>query len=354
MTLRVPAARCLTMATAILLMSARAPGQTETKAPQYTLRLNAQLVLLDASVTEKRTNTLIGNLAAEDFSLSEDKVPQKVTYLSTDHLPLSIALLFDLTDTVHAVLKPLAAGASQVLAQLRPEDEAAVLTFSNHVDLLQPFTQDRKLVADAITLASERHDKNMATFIHEDVFTATEQTTHATIPNSRRVEVWLTDGTSNYTAGMMSKMGSKRGIPEKIHSKQEATDLVNRTGTVVSVLIQHSVLTNQQLVLMPLFGHYGEINDYADLTGGPILHTSSKKVADKLASLIDALRQRYTLGYKPSAARPDGTVCHVELALSPSFYRSHPGLTAKDVVVRTRKLYVRGASPASNVTADQP
>ena len=331
--------------------------QTTPQGVPYRLQLGTQIVLLDASVTEKRTNILIGNLTAEDFTLTEDKIPQKIASITVDRLPLSISLLFDLTDTVQPVLEPLAEGAHQVLTHLRPEDEVAVMTFSNHVDLLQPFTQDHRLVEDAILLASQRHDKNMATFIHEAVYSATEQTTHATLPNSRRVEIWLTDGTSNYNAGFSKKMASKRGIPAVIHSKDEATALMISTGTVASVLLERSAMTDAQIAFMPLFGHYGEINDYANLTGGPVLHTSSQQVAERLASLIDALRQRYTIGYKPSVSRPQGTTCHINLELSPSFFRKHPGLAAKDVVVRTRKAYVRGPAsphPAEPSAKDSP
>ena len=58
----------------------------------------------------------MGELQRSDFRLSEDGVPQTITYFSQDRLPLSVAFLFDLTDTVRSALKPLAEGARKFWA----------------------------------------------------------------------------------------------------------------------------------------------------------------------------------------------------------------------------------------------
>jgi len=306
-----------------------------------TLHLSAQLVLLDATVEDRKSGKVIEGLTPADFVLTEDGVPQPVTYVSEDRLPLSISLLFDITDTVQPVLKPLAAGSREFLSRLRPEDEVAVLTFSNHVSVLQPFTLDHSLVEAAIAHASTLHDRNSPTFIHESVYAATEITEGATIPNSRRVEVWLTDGTSNYATGPISKMGNSRDRPDYIHSREEATDRLTRSGAVVSVLIERSAATDAQLPLMPLFGHVGEINRYAELSGGPVLHTARADVARNLAALIDILRHRYTLGFKPTVAKPPGTLCHLTLTLSPAYLAAHPNLPHRAILIRSRQTYQR-------------
>jgi len=46
-----------------------------------------------------------------DFRLYENGVLQRISYFSQDELPLSVVFLFDLTDSVRPVLKPLAEGA---------------------------------------------------------------------------------------------------------------------------------------------------------------------------------------------------------------------------------------------------
>jgi hypothetical protein len=83
----------------------------------------------------------------------------------------------------------------------------------------------------------------------------------------------------------------------------------------------------------------GDIRKYADLTGGPVLNTSKKEVADRLAELIDQLRGRYTVGYKPTNVKADGTFCKLELRLKPDVYEGLPD--KQDIVVRTMTGYFR-------------
>jgi len=57
-------------------------------------------------------------------------------------LPLSVVLLFDLTESVHGVLHPLAAGARAALGHLKPEDEVAVMVYAASARTVDGFTRD--------------------------------------------------------------------------------------------------------------------------------------------------------------------------------------------------------------------
>ena len=109
--------------------------------------VSVQVVTLDALVENKKTHALIGGLGRSDFQLAEDGVPQPITFFDHDQLPLSIVFIFDLTDSVRPTLKPLAAGAIEVLSHLKPTDEAAVMVFAKHAKLLQEYTTDHALIA---------------------------------------------------------------------------------------------------------------------------------------------------------------------------------------------------------------
>jgi hypothetical protein len=51
-----------------------------------TLRISTRFVLLDASITQKKTGETIGDLSLDDFLLEEDGITQRLTYLSQDRL----------------------------------------------------------------------------------------------------------------------------------------------------------------------------------------------------------------------------------------------------------------------------
>jgi VWFA-related protein len=309
-----------------------------------TIRVSTEFVVLDALVANKKTGNLLGNLQSSDFALSEDGVPQHITYFSHDQLPLSVVFLFDLTDTVRPVLKPLAEGAREILGHLKPQDEVAVMVFSSHTELLQDFTQDRALAADAIAKASDMKSDD-GTFIHECMYEAVEQSMRSTIPDSRRVMVWLTDGTANFENSFTQKTIGKNA-PAHLHTKDEATEKLLRSGVVTAALIDRSSGTDAFVVAadvnpfaMMFGGRMGDVRKYADLTGGPVLNTSKKEVAARLAELIDQLRGRYTIGYKPSASKPQGTFCKLHLELTPQARKADAA--ARDSMVRTRHGYYR-------------
>src|SRR5712672_2211248 len=83
----------------------------QAQAPaEPVIRVSVDLVVVDTQVAHKKTGRPIGGLKREDFEVFEDGVRQEIVAFSQDRLPLSIVFLFDLTDTVRPVLKPLASG----------------------------------------------------------------------------------------------------------------------------------------------------------------------------------------------------------------------------------------------------
>jgi hypothetical protein len=80
----------------------------------------------------------------------------------------------------------------------------------------------------------------------------------------------------------------------------------------------------------------GDVHEYAQATGGLVVESSDKTVAAKLAELIDDLRLRYTLGYRPSLTKPQGRFCAVKVELAPEVKRLQ-----KDLVVKARQGYYR-------------
>jgi hypothetical protein len=92
-----------------------------------------------------------------------------------------------------------------------------------------------------------------------------------------------------------------------------------QSGAVVSALIDRTAETNRAIMASGLGGtRVGDIDEYAKATGGPVLSTGTKEAPDRLALLIDQIRARYTLGYKPTqCGTSQGKFCKLSLRLSP-------------------------------------
>jgi VWFA-related protein len=304
-----------------------------------TIHVDAQFVLLDALVESKKTGATVDTLAAKDFQLSEDGVPQTISYFSHDQLPLSVLLLFDMTETVHTALAPLAQAALQILGHLKREDEVAVMTFSSRTDLMQGFTTNRPLAVEAIKTASWMADVE-GTFLDEDMYEAVEQAMKAKAGN-RRVLVWLTDGTANQENGL-TQAAIGQHSPKHLHSQKEAMTRLLQSEAVVSVLIERTAETNRAIMSSGFGGtRIGDIDEYAKATGGPVLNTGTRDAPERLALLLDEIRARYTLGYKPTQVEPPGKFCKLSLQLRPQVAGEHPELRKQGLLVSTRSGYYR-------------
>ena len=120
----------------------------------------------------------------------------------------------------------------EVLGHLKREDEVAVIIFSSRTkELLQDFTTNRALAADAIKTASWMADVE-GTFLDEDMFEAVEQAMKARAPGNRRVLVWLTDGTAN-DENAFTQASIGQHSPAHLHSQQEAMATLLQSGAVV-------------------------------------------------------------------------------------------------------------------------
>jgi VWFA-related protein len=310
------------------------PGRAQESQPtpdDQVIRVNVELVQVDVQVLEKKTGRAAGALSKEDFQLYEDGVRQQIAELSRGQLPLSVVLLFDLTDSVRPVLKPLAAGALEALQHLKPEDEVAVMVYAASGQLLQDFTTDREKVVAAIERASEMKSGEPA-FFNEAVFDASEQLGKATNPKSRRTIIWLTDNVPNIPS-------------DGQHSENAAFREALETGTVISSLLERSAISDVFIATFsrnPMFSPLrmrnppGDVYKYAERTGGEVMKSSKEEVSAKLAQLIDEIRTRYTLGYYPSVKQPKGKFCEIKIQI-----RAESQKREGRLLVRTKKGYYR-------------
>ncbi len=305
-------------------------------------RVDVHVVLVDAQVLSKKTRHASRELKKEDFELYEDNVRQQVSSFSQDTMPLSVVLLFDLTDSVRPVLKSLGEGALEALQHLKPEDEVTVMTYAASAQVLQEATTDRELAVAAIEKAS-RMESAEAAFFNEGIFQAAEQLAKGKHSSSRRVIIWLTDNVPNIPSEdavpLRYRKSLKGGMP---HTQAEAIQHLLRTNTVVCSLLKQSDLSvsgESGLMSKPaerMLHPPGEVYKYASVTGGQVIEFKKKELQEKLALLIDDLRMRYTLGYRPSAQKPKGKYCVIKVKLAPDTKKA-----IGNVTVEARQGYYR-------------
>jgi VWFA-related protein len=312
----------------LLLLPAILPAQDQTPLFQTT----SELVLVDVQVLQVKTRMPAGSILAKDLRVYEEGVPQEILHFSRDEFPLSVVLLFDLTESVRGVLKRLSEGAKTALAHFKPEDEVAVMVYAGGAHLVDGFTTDRSRTVQAIEKSAGMKLEEPAHF-NEAVYQAAQQLRQAKYAGNRRLVIWLTDNLPN--------VPYRKEYPS--HTEMEAVRALHEEGVVVAPILLKSpawailgpIVTLTERAKAKAFPP-GDANKYAEVTGGQAVGMRGKKPEDRLAQLIDELRARYTVGYRPSDPQPAGTFRKIRVELAPD-----GALRAKEWQVLARQGYYR-------------
>ena len=337
---------------ALLLMAwigAQRPAFSQTESstePEQVFRVRVDMVVTDAQVLNKRTRRSVGAMRREDFELYEDGVHQQITSFSQDEIPLSLVFLFDLTDSVRPVLRPLAEGALRALQHLKPEDEVAVMVYAAKADMIQEFTTDRKLIVNAIQRAS-RMESREAAFFNQGMYEAALQSERATNPASRRVIVWFTDNIPNIPSEEIRSHYAKSLPAESLHTEKDALRELFKSGAAVCTMLERSDISDSEFmanmhnpIMMLERRQYppGDVYKYSGETGGMVFEPiGPTQAAKRLAEMIDQIRNRYTLGYHPSTPlNQPGQFYQLKLKVTPEAEQREGKL-----IVRTRRGFYR-------------
>ena len=291
--------------------------------PATVFRATTELVLLDVQVQHAKTRGPAPPLQAKDLRVFEEGVPQEIIHFSRDDFPLSVVLLFDLTTSVQPVLKRLAEGARTGLAHFKTEDEVSVMVYTSTADLIDGFTTDRvrtlRSIGKAALMKELDHDpcdeSSRGAYFNEALYLAALQLRQASRPMNRRVVVWLTDNLPNVPHHV-------RECP--VHTEIEAIRELHQEEVVVAPILMKNALYTALIWPMVMASEApwrtsyppGDAHKYAELTGGDTLGLRGKNPEERLAQLIDELRARYTVGYRPSEALPAGTFRKVRVEVS--------------------------------------
>ena len=315
---------------AILAVSNLIPGVAQTQAPadEQSLRLRTDLVLVDVLPVQKKTARVIGDLTKDEFTVYEDGVKQTISYFSRDKLPVSVILLIDRAGCVNPFNEQIRAATMKAINQLKPEDEVAIMTFSNKVALFQPFTRDRKVIGDKIAMVEPQHESEQHYF-NAGIYEASEYMKRAANPAGRRAIIVLTSLEASID---FSKI-----------SEKEALYSVLESGAVVSgILVQtfggrfeQGIRGKPTSLLRHLGLRSGSLKMFVEETGGELRGAPPASIDATINYLIDRIRSSYSLAYTSTNTARDGKRRKISIQISPEVEKRE-GKT----VLLSRRSYV--------------
>jgi hypothetical protein len=299
------------------LVAAAAIGLTLVASPlsarQVTFRLTTAVVSVSVSV--KRGSTVVANLKAEDFTLTDNGVRQTVEAVSIESVPIDVTLFLDTSGSTSGKLDEMQHDVQTILQLLRPGDRFRLLTIGDTVNTAVPWVPAGTKVPVSIQAVggiSLVHDALMFGLLHRPD------------PGRRHLVVGMTD---------RRDCGSV--VPASL-----LLDVAGRTDAVMH-LVDYSGSGGDSHYRVrgcsPQASPDGEpmITRAAERTGGQ-LHEQSRffrasSIARAFKSIFDDFRQSYVLRYSPSGVKAAGW--HAIVVVVPA---------ARDATIRARQGYYGG------------
>jgi VWFA-related protein len=123
-------------------------GEPQNAGEGVKISVQSQLVEIYLTVTAGKQ--LVPNLTASDFTVTEDGVPVPIDRLDNPEVPLQIALLVDLSESIRPSLNSVQKAAIAFLDSLNSRDRVMLILFNSALRFSEQRTEDRASIVREI------------------------------------------------------------------------------------------------------------------------------------------------------------------------------------------------------------
>ena len=268
------------------------------EAPEYSLHVNVPVVTIDTHVMgqDGRPLALPLDVVQEHFKVWEDGVPQKIQSVSISKAPITAVLLVEFAATNYRFMYD-ALNASYVFASnLQPQDWVAVASFDLKPHIIVDFTQDKQAIVGALNTL------RIPAFQETDLFDAMYDMLDRLdrVPGRKELVV-VASGLDTF-----SKLNLDQTY-KKIKATPNVTIYTICTGEALLEMGVSSITMTQA---------QSQMNFFAKMTGGrSYVPRLLGQLPDIFREVTGAIRDQYTITYKPTNTRQDGTYRKLKVEL---------------------------------------
>lgn len=299
----------------------------EKKGKEYTISVDVNEVVLHATVLDRKGH-MVEDLKQDDFHILEDGVPQNVAHFSHADIPVTMGIVIDDSGSMREKRQSVNASAITFVKTSNPQDQVFVVNFNDVYYLDTP--GDFANSIEDLKLALDKIDSRGGTALYDALVASID---HTKLGNrDKKILLVITDGEDN---------ASRYSFDELMTRAQKSTVVIYTIG----------LLGNEET--SGLFKvHGGEahraakvLERVADATGGqPYFPKSLDEVESTCRQIAHDIRNQYTLVYRPTNTKKDGTFRNVRV----DAYQSK---TKNKLVVRTRPGYYAPKTDATTSRA---
>jgi Ca-activated chloride channel family protein len=269
----------------------KAPADKSRRAPG--IRLDVDMVLANVTVTDPY-GRLVTGLEQENFRIFEDNSEQEVAHFSSEDVPISIGMIFDMSGSMANKVEKSRLAAVQFCKTANPKDEFFLVNFNDRAQLASPFTGNIDELQSRL-LYTAAHGQ---TAMLDAVYLGLSQMKGAR--NAKRALLIISDGGDN-------------------HSRYSEGDIRNFLREADVQLYAIGLYEGDRCDITPEECRGPELlTELTEMTGGRTFAVSHLNELPDIATKISMeLRNQYVLGYKPGNRARDGKWRKIKVKLRP-------------------------------------
>ena len=272
--------------------------------PGGRLRVQTDLVTLTLTVTDIYGRYVSG-LNKDAFTIIDDNEEQEITFFSDSDAPVSIGIVFDISDSMSGEKIAKARKAlERFLNTSHPMDEYFLIAFNNRAQLLLDKTRDADAVLRKLTLV----DPKSNTALYDACYLGIERVSRGT--HQKKALLIISDGQDN----------ASRYNFNEVRRLMRESDVVTYAVGIMDLRDARSI-----------DGMRGQafLDSLTGVTGGKSFYPRNDVELDEIFERIALeLRHQYSVGYTPRNFEPNGKWRRVRVRVKPP--RGLPRLTVRN------------------------
>jgi len=251
------------------------PGQVIKRG--QSVHIDVDLALVNVTITDPY-NRLVTGLEPDNFRVFENNVEQEIQYFSSEDVPISIGVIFDLSGSMANKVGKAKEAALQFFKTANPQDEFFLVSFNERAEIMSTFTSSVEDLQNRILSASAKG----RTALLDGIYLGFSEMRPAR--NAKRALLIISDGGDN------NSRYNERDIKRLV---READTQLYSIG--IFDPFEYRSRTAEELNGPSL------LSEVTELTGGRAFTVENVNDLPDVATKISSeLRNQYILGYHPS------------------------------------------------------
>jgi Ca-activated chloride channel homolog len=256
------------------------------------LKAETDIALVSVTVTDPY-GRLVTGLEQSNFRVFEDGSEQEIVRFSSEDVPISIGVIFDMSGSMADKIEKSRLAAVQFFRTANPQDEFLLINFNDRAQLMTSFTGSIEDLQSRLMFTAARGQ----TALLDGIYLGLSEMKGA--HNTKKALLIISDGGDN-------------------HSRYSESDIRKYAREADVQVYAIGIFDADGGKTPEENGGPALLGDLTEMTGGRTFAVSSMNDMPDIASKISMeLRNQYVVGYRPSNRTHDGKWRKIKIKLRP-------------------------------------